>query len=62
MNLILSTTFLSLTHAQREALIDDEDGITFYYPDQEERIMSDEDWRQDVAQTLVKVEKIKKMV
>lgn len=62
MNLILSTTFLSLTPSQRETLIDDEDGISFYYPKWEERVMKFPDLRRDIKTTLAKVENIKKTI
>ncbi len=62
MCLILSTTFLSLTPKQQEFLINEWGGIITYTPDQEAMIMSYEDWRQDIAKTLLKVEKVKKMV
>ena len=59
MSLILSETFLSLTPDQQEALIDEKGHIMFYYPEQEQIIMSDDKLRNDMAETLKKVEELK---
>ena len=43
MNQILSTTFLSLSPDQQHALM--ERSVLFYYPEWEDMIMSDAEWR-----------------
>lgn len=60
MNLILGETFLSLSAKQKDAIIDEEGHIAFYYPEQEQIIMADDELRNDVTETLKKAEKLKK--
>ena len=57
MNLILSTTFQSLPPAIQQPLL--KQSISFYYPDQEEMILSDREMRKRVEETLRKVERLK---